>query len=163
MQMTGQTMSYNTDGIWAVTAYQMLLSFGFIMGGVFIVSANLGMAWEMAQRDSLFQAGLVALVMMMIFSLLLGSAALIGSWALATLRPWGRSLSLMFHLLLIILSLLSIPVLLFSYGAWDSTLVMLLVISGMLIALSGASVYYLRRPAIRSIYQLSLTSALTSG
>jgi hypothetical protein len=146
-------MTSSTDGIWAVTAYQLLLSFGFIMGGVFIAVMNLSMAWEMAQADSLFQAGLVAMILMVLFSLALGSAALIGSWALATLREWGRSLSLVFHLLLSLMSFFGIPVLIFSYGAWDSTLTMLVVLSVMLIALSGACVYYLRRSAIRSIYQ----------
>jgi hypothetical protein len=140
------------DGVLMIAGYYLLLGLGFVFGGIVLLTAAVPSALQMASRDSIFLTGVLVLV------ILAGSSLALGSWTIQCARglwnglPGARRGAVVLSSLMVMMSLLSLPPLWFSYGSPDEDLIMLLLLALGLASTSGLSLWYLTRPAVRRAF-----------
>jgi uncharacterized membrane protein YidH (DUF202 family) len=141
------------DGILFVAGYYGLLGAGFALSSLVIAVTALPHAWGMANANGFFFGGMAALVIAILVGLALGGWMLASAYGLWRGKASARPGTLLLSAVMLGMTILSVPVLLYSYGWRDATLDMLLTVAGIIAFASAASAWYLARPAVKASFE----------
>jgi hypothetical protein len=146
-----------SDGLLLVAGYYGLLGTGFILSSLVMAVTAIPHTWQMSHADFYTFEGLaIGVILMMagvaLLGLVLGAWMLTCAFGLWSGRTAARRSTILLSALVVGMCVLSIPVLLYSYGWRDATLDMLLTVAGLIGAASAFSAWYLMRPAVKASF-----------